>query len=136
MPYIFPPMRIPASGGERILIDGGSYTLHPADFTDLADCRDVVILEMDHPSQLQPEAASLIQRVRPRRFTYNHEMIDRGIASLKALPRPPRVHRFHPSKPLLASSLEFRSHLTALFHEQGLADARALVERPEAYRVA
>lgn len=133
IPVIFPPVSTPAHGPDCVLVDGGISGKDPMHFDSLADCKDILVLQVTRPDEVG-KLSSWLRRGRDQVGREAcHRMISRGIESLEGLERRPRVFRFYPSSVLAYSQLCFQSCHCVPALEQGLNDIQDLLKSPFSY---
>jgi hypothetical protein len=129
IPIVFPAVNLRYRGRSLRLIDGGVPMPAPLDFSPLAACSAVLILEMVRADEVgQPWLApwrSLEQRCRDT----GRAMVDEGLSPLLAAGRP--VYRLAPSRRLLPMMLDFRARGLADMLAQGAEDAKVFLASPE-----
>lgn len=130
IPDVFPPVAIRAERWQGEFVDGAKRGEAP-DFSYLAGCRDVVVVEMFRPEERGrfPGWNPVRWREHPVRLA-QLDFVERGLASLRALPEPPRLFRVRPSSVLDFSLIAFRTGVCAPAFRQGEADAEAFSADP------
>ncbi len=130
IPDIFPPVALESGGAEVDFVDGGQDG-EPPDFSMLASCRDVVVVEMFRPEEdaRRPwwnpmRLREQFVRVGQRRF------IETGLAPLRNAAGAPRLFRVTPSRVLDFSLIAFRSAVCAPAFALGESDAEAFAADP------
>jgi predicted acylesterase/phospholipase RssA len=130
IPDVFPPVPLPVGEDTRLHIDGARAGDAP-DFSFLAGCQDVLVVEMIRPEEPGLWSGFNPLRWRERRVRRGQRrFIDRGIASLHALPGAPRVFRATPSSVLDFSLINFKTRVCRGAFEQGERDAAAFAADP------
>lgn len=134
IPLVFPPIDLDYRGRRVRLVDGGVPMPKPPDFSPLASCADVLVLEMGREDEVLERAWTPWTAIdrggrRAGRWIVNH-----GVAGLLRAPNPPRVYRLAPSRRLKTLMLDFRKKGAAPMLAQGRDDARAFLAGPEAWR--
>lgn len=135
IPLVFPPVDIRYRGRRRRLIDGGVPMPVPLDFSPLAGCADVLVLEMVRADELGRRWRTPWRDIDQRCRETGRRLVDEGLQTLLRLNRPPRVHRLAPSRRLEPMMLDFRNAGLTQMLTQGAADASAFLCAPEAFRV-
>lgn len=126
IPDVFPPV---ALGGVE-LVDGGQRG-EPPDFSRLAGCRDVVVVEMIRPEE--PGRWPGWSPVRWRESFVRRGLrryIEAGLAPLRALPRAPRLLRVTPSEVLDFSLIAFSTKVSRPAFTRGEEDADLFAAEP------
>lgn len=121
IPTIFPPVEAPYQGRTLTLVDGGVPGAEPFSFSELAHCKDVIVAQMPGLRK------SVLQRLNEGRKRGRNQMSE-GMASLRALPEPPRIFELVPSQPLGFEPLSFRAEHIARGLALGAADAGRFLE--------
>lgn len=130
IPDVFPPVPLPVGGETRLHIDGARAGDEP-DFSYLAGCQDVLVVEMIRPGEPGLWSGFNPLRWRERRVRRGQRrFIDRGIASLHALPEVPRVFRARPSAVLDFSLINFKTEVCLDAFKLGQRDAEAFAAKP------
>lgn len=130
IPDIFPPVTIAVDGRQVEFVDGGQRGETP-DFSCLAACKDVVVLEM-----FRPEEARAWPPLSPIRFREHFvrrgqlRFIEEGLRPLRAAEAPPRLLRVRPSRTLDFSLIRFESPVCTPAFALGEADADAFAAEP------
>ncbi|MFA5138972.1 MAG: patatin-like phospholipase family protein [Elusimicrobiota bacterium] len=133
IPFVFPPVVLEGIA----YVDGGVPGKRPVDFRALADCREVLVLEMVRPDETGPlpgwwrpgwRLETLCRRA-------VRSLMDNGVRSLVSLPNGPRVFRVWPSQRLEFGMLSFGSKLLAPAMELGRADAEGFLRDPKKFVV-
>lgn len=126
IPTIFPPVDTAYQGRMLRLVDGGVVAGNdPFSFAELAHCKDVIVVEM-------PSQGTWLAKLNRGRKRGHHQM-NEGIASLKALPEPPRIFHLTPSRSLGFEPLSFRAANIMRGFDLGLCDAAGFAARPESH---
>lgn len=133
IPGVFPPVDLEFRGDAMRLFDGGVRCGQAFSFTSLGDCADVLVLEMVRPDEMGRRPSGLFGYVNQRSREACRSLIDEGAASWSGHPKPPRLFRLAPSRPLGFSMLDFSSGKIAPALSLGAADARAFLARPQAF---
>lgn len=130
IPDVFPPVPLPVGGDTLLHIDGARAGDAP-DFSYLAGCQDVLVVEMIRPGEPGLWSGLNPLRWRERRVRRGQRrFIDRGIASLHALPGAPRVFRATPSAVLDFSLINFKTGVCRGAFDLGERDAAAFAADP------
>ena len=133
IPLVFPPVDVVYRGRKVRLVDGGVPMRAPIDFSPLAGCADVIVLEMVRADEAGLGAwtpwRSLDQRCREAA----RGLIDEGLEGLRRSKNPPRIHRLSPSLALKPMMLDFRAAGLAKMLLQGGADASAFLSGPSSF---
>ena len=116
IPTIFPPVEAAYQGRTLTLVDGGVPGREPFSFGELAHCKDVIVVQMPGLKK------TFLQRLNEGRKHGRHQM-NEGIASLQALPEPPRIFHLTPSQAFGFEPLSFRSENIERGLRLGQADA-------------
>jgi predicted acylesterase/phospholipase RssA len=127
IPVIFPPVDLHYRGRRRRLIDGGVPMPMPLDFSPLAGCADVLVLEMVRADEVGRREWTPWRDIDQRCREASRGLVDVGLQGLLASPRPPRVHRLAPSRRLEPMMLDFRAAGLAKMLTQGAEDARGFL---------
>ena len=127
IPLVFPPVDIHYRGRTRRLIDGGVPMREPLDFSPLAGCSEVFVLEMVNEGELGRRELTPWRAVDQRCREASRALVDGGLRGLARAPRPPRVHRLAPSRRLEPMMLDFRAAGLARMLAQGAGDATAFL---------
>jgi hypothetical protein len=123
IPAIFPPVRI----GGKWHIDGGVPMSAPMSFDFLADCAEVWTLELVREDELGRRNLNPYLALDQGGREGGRELMDEGVASLAALPRPPLVRRLFPSRRLETVMLDFSAKAVRPMLPLGRADAEAFL---------
>jgi predicted acylesterase/phospholipase RssA len=134
VPLIFPPVDLDYRGRRVRLYDGGVPMPLPIDFSPLARCADVLVLEMVRADELGRPALTPWRGVDQRSREAGRELVDDGVAGLARAERPPRVHRVAPSRRLEPLILDFRAAGVKDMLARGAEDARAFLAGPARLR--
>ncbi|MDE2290577.1 MAG: patatin-like phospholipase family protein, partial [Elusimicrobia bacterium] len=130
IPDIFPPVPIEEGGAVRDFADGGMPG-DPPDFSVLARCRDVVVVEMVRPDEVG--RWPLLNPVRFREHFVRRGLrryVEEGLGALRGLPEPPRLLRVVPSQALDFSLIRFSSSVCTPAFLLGESDADAFAAEP------
>lgn len=128
IPLVFPRQVLPLGGAPLSLFDGGVPCKQPLSFEALADCADVLVLEMVRPEEVGAPAWHPVAEINRRSRETVVRLMGQGVASLR--PRGTRVFRLRPSRPLGYSMLDFRPAGMAAARELGRRDAEAFLRSP------
>lgn len=133
IPLVYPPVALDG----RLYVDGGVPGKEPVNFRALAECTEVLALEMVRPDEMGPLPGWWRPgwRLETRCRQTLRALMDNGVRSLVSLPKGPRVFRVWPSKRLEFGMLSFRSRLVPAAMELGRADAESFLRAPEKYVV-
>lgn len=123
IPLVFPPVDLDYRGRRRRLIDGGVPMPVPLDFSPLAGCDDVLVLEMVRADEVGRRWRAPWRGLDQRCRDAGRGLVDEGLQGLLASGRPPRVHRLEPSRRLEPMMLDFRAAGLSRMLEQGARDA-------------
>lgn len=129
IPIVFPPVDIRYRGRLRRLIDGGVPMPLPLDFSPLAGCADVLVLEMVRADELGRREWTPWRDLDQRCREASRTLVDGGLEGLQRSSRPPRVHRLAPSRRLEPMMLDFRAAGLAKMLAQGADDAKVFLSR-------
>ncbi|MDD5303133.1 MAG: patatin-like phospholipase family protein [Elusimicrobia bacterium] len=135
IPLVFPPVDVHYRGRRRRLIDGGVPMPAPLDFSPLAGCADVLVLEMVRADELGRRWWTPWRALDQRGREAGRGLVDEGLQALLRSDRPPRVHRLAPSRRLEPMMLDFRAAGLKIMLSQGASDAEAFLAAPESFRV-
>lgn len=135
IPLVFPPVDILYRGRRRLLIDGGVPMPIPLDFSPLAGCADVLVLEMVRADERGRRWWTPWHALDQRAREAGRGLVDEGLKPLLQSHRPPRVHRLAPSRRLEPMMLDFRATGLKIMLSQGASDAEAFLAAPETFRV-
>lgn len=127
IPAVFPPVDLMYRGRALRLIDGGVPMPLPLDFTPLAGCADVLVIEMVRADELGRREWTPWRGLDQRCREASRGLVDDGIRGLLRSSRPPRVHRLAPSRRLEPMMLDFRAAGLAKMLAQGADDAKAFL---------
>jgi NTE family protein len=135
IPLVFPPVDLDYRGRRVRLVDGGVPMPRPIDFSPLAACADVVVLEMVRPEEMTARARTPWGKLDLSGRRSGRWLVDEGVAGLLRRERPPRTYRLAPSRRLAPNMLDFRARGVRAMLDQGAEDARAFLADPERSRV-
>jgi predicted acylesterase/phospholipase RssA len=133
VPLVFPAVDLDFRGRRVRLYDGGVPMPKPVDFSPLAACATVLVLEMVKADELGRRERTPWREVEQASREAGRGLVDQGVSSLLAASRPPRVFRLEPSRRLEPMMLDFRRAGVQKMLVQGAEDARALLADPTAY---
>lgn len=128
VPLVFPPVDLHYRGRPVRLRDGGIPMERPLDFSPLARCADVIVLEMVRADERGRKERTPWRAIDQASREAGRDLVDAGVASLLALERSPRVHRLEPSRRLEPMMLDFRAAGVKDLLARGAADARAFLD--------
>ncbi len=134
IPVVFPPVDVEYRGRPVRLIDGGVPMPRPLDFSPLASCADLIVVEMVRKDEIGRRYWTPWRDIDQRAREASRQLVDEGLEPLLRSDRPPRVYRLAPSKRLEPMMLDFRKAGLAEMLAQGSADAAAFLASPETYR--
>jgi predicted acylesterase/phospholipase RssA len=134
IPWMFPPIDVDFRGRRVRLVDGGVPMPAPPDFTPLASCADVLVLEMGRADEVAQFAWTPWTSFDRGARRAGRRIVDRGVTGLLAGDEPPRVYRLSPSRRLKPLMLDFRAKVAVPMLAQGRHDARAFLAAPEMWR--
>lgn len=124
IPVVFPPVDLRYRGRALRLIDGGVPMPVPLDFTPLAGCADVLVVEMVRADELGRREWTPWRDIDQRCREASRGLVDDGLQGLQSSKSPPRVHRLAPSRRLEPMMLDFRAAGLAKMLAQGADDAK------------
>ena len=127
IPVVFPPVDLDYRGRRRRLIDGGVPMPAPLDFSPLAGCAEVLVLEMVRGDEVGRRWLTPWRSLDQRCRDAGRGLVDEGLAALMNSDRPPRVRRLEPSRRLEPMMLDFRSAGLAAMLAQGARDAESFL---------
>ncbi len=130
IPTIFPPVRI----NGRTYIDGGIPGREWFRCDAVADCRDVIVVEMVRPEEMGQKSWNPVSVYEQKGRDLVRKQVDSGLASLENAPNPPRIYRLYPSKVLGFGMLSFRNRYCVPALEQGRQDAAAFLKEGDQRR--
>ncbi|MDE2512058.1 MAG: patatin-like phospholipase family protein, partial [Elusimicrobia bacterium] len=133
VPLIFPPVDLDYRGRRLRLYDGGVPMPRPLDFSPLAACADVLVLEMVRADEAGRPAFTPWRWIDQRSREAGRELVDGGLEGLARAEKPPRVYRLAPSRRLEPLILDFRAAGVRDLLDLGARDARAFLNEPGAY---
>lgn len=130
IPDVFPPVPLTVGGKTTLHVDGARRG-DPPDFTYLAGCKDVLVVEMIRPGEPGLWSGLNPLRWRERRVRRGQRhFVDAGVDSLTSLPGAPRVFRAMPSAVLDFSLIAFQTGVCRRAFELGERDAAAFAAKP------
>lgn len=135
IPLVFPPVDLDYRGRRVRLVDGGVPMPRPLDFSPLARCADVLVLEMVRADEVGRRRWAPWRAMDQGAREAARALVDEGLEALLRSDRPPRVFRLAPSKALEPVMLDFRAKGVAKMLAQGSADADAFLAAPLRSRV-
>jgi predicted acylesterase/phospholipase RssA len=127
IPLVFPPVDLEYRGRRRRLIDGGVPMPVPLDFSPLAGCAEVLVVEMVRADEVGRRWGTPWRSLDQRCRDAGRGLVDEGLQALLNSDRPPRVHRLEPSRRLEPMMLDFRAAGLAAMLAQGTRDAEAFL---------
>lgn len=127
IPLVFPPVDIHYRGRLRRHIDGGVPMRVPLDFSPLAACSNVLVIEMVRADELGRREWTPWRDLDQRCREAARGLVDGGLKGLENSDRPPRVHRLSPSRRLQPMMLDFRAAGLAQMLNQGAEDAKVFL---------
>lgn len=127
IPLVFPPVDLSYRGRALRLIDGGVPMEAPLDFSPLAGCADVLVVEMVRADEVGLRHWTPWRDLDQRCREAGRGLVDAGLRGLLGGKNPPRVHRLAPSRRLEPMMLDFRAAGLARMLEQGARDAEAFL---------
>ncbi|MFI5346524.1 MAG: patatin-like phospholipase family protein [Elusimicrobiota bacterium] len=136
VPWVFPPVDLDYRGRRLRLYDGGVPMPRPLDFSPLARCANVLVLEMVRADEFGRRTFTPWGAIDQRSREAGRELVDEGAAGLARGERPPRVYRVAPSRRLEPLILDFRAAGVKDLLARGAEDARAFLAAPERHRAA
>ncbi len=135
VPTIFPAVTVTRDGVSRRHIDGGVPGREAMHFDHLADCRDLIVLQMIRPEEIGWSLNWLRRPGDQLGREAVHRIISKAIDSLRWKGEAGRIFRFFPSRVLSYDQLHFKTRYCAPALEQGLSDAGRFLARPADYIV-
>jgi len=135
IPWVFPPVDLDYRARRLRLIDGGVPMARPLDFSPLAECSTVLVLEMVRSDEIGRRAWTPWRLLDQAGREAGRRLIDEGLKPLLGGKHPPRVLRLPPSRRLEPVILDFRRAGLQEMFDLGERDARDLLARPEDFRV-
>ncbi len=128
IPVIFPPVDLNYRGRRVRLYDGGVPTRAPLDFSPLARCADLLVLEMVRADEMGRHAIAPWRALDQSAREAGRRLVDKGLNELvMKAESPPRVFRLAPSRRLETMMLDFRSPGLSRMLAQGAQDAAELL---------
>jgi hypothetical protein len=135
IPVIFPPVDLVFRGRRQRLYDGGVPTRSPLDFSPLARCADILVLEMVRADEMGRHALVPWRALDQSAREAGRRLVDKGLEDLlMRTERPVRVFRLAPSRRLEPMMLDFRSAGLSRMLALGAEDAAALLDGPSRFR--
>lgn len=134
IPVVFPPVKIEENDRVRTYVDGGARGKEWMRGDSLSGCRDVIIIEMDHPGRPRRKSWIKIPGLKTGPSA-NRGHIKSVMDSLQAGPEPPRLFHFFPTRALEYSTIAFRSRHTSPAVDQGIADAAHFLQDPQRFLI-
>ncbi|MBI3548018.1 MAG: patatin-like phospholipase family protein [Elusimicrobia bacterium] len=135
IPWIFPPTVIEDEAGKGYHLDGGVPGKEWMRLDHLADCKEVLCVEMVRPEEVGARRWHPMGYWDQGAREVCKEHINRAIDSLRPLKSPPRVFRLYPSRRLDFTMLDFKAKYCVPAFDQGVQDANAFLRAPESYAV-
>ncbi|MEQ1919891.1 MAG: hypothetical protein ABL955_11885, partial [Elusimicrobiota bacterium] len=108
-------------------IDGGVPMRLPLDFSPLAACADILVLEMVRADELGRREWTPWREIDQRCREASRGLVDGGLNGLLSSSQPPRIHRLAPSRRLEPMMLDFRAAGLARMLAQGAEDAKTFL---------
>lgn len=127
IPLVFPPVDLTYRGRPLRLIDGGVPMRAPLDFSPLAGCDEIVVVEMVRAEDLGARWWTPLREIDQRCREAARGLVDEGLAPLLRDSKPPRVRRLAPSERLEPMMLDFRKAGLSKMLAKGSADAHAFL---------
>lgn len=135
IPLVFPPVDVRYRGRPVRLLDGGVPVRAPLDFSPLARCPDVLVLEMVRADEMGRRELLPWRAIDQGAREAGRRLVDKGLATFLEGPNaPPRVFRLAPSRRLAPMMLDFRSPGLKEMLALGAEDAAALLADPARFR--
>lgn len=135
IPLVYPPIDVSYRGRDVRLVDGGVPMPRPLDFSPLASCADVLVLEMVRADELGNSFWTPWRSLEQRCRVASRRLVDEGLQPLLHSDRPPRVFRLAPSKRLEPMMLDFRKAGIAGMLAQGARDGRDFLAAAASFQV-
>jgi len=136
IPLVFPPVDVHFRGRPVRLLDGGVPVGAPPDFSPLARCPDVLVLEMVRADEVGRRELLPWRAIDQSAREVGRRLVDRGLKTfLEGENAPPRVFRLAPSRRLAPMMLDFRSPGLKEMLALGARDAAALLADAGSFRV-
>lgn len=129
IPVVFPPVRVGAGAAALDLVDGGVRSDAELSFAGLEDCKDVLVLQMVRPDELDRRPWWPWQRREQQARVWLWRHLEQGLGPLAA--GGSRVMRLWPSRRLDFTMLSFSDRHCAEAWELGRRDAEAFLADPE-----
>lgn len=127
IPLVFPPVDVTYRGRPLRLVDGGVPMRAPLDFSPLAGCSEILVVEMVRAEDVGLRWWTPWRDIDQRCREAARSLVDEGLAPLLRAPNPPRVRRLAPSARLEPMMLDFRKAGLDKMLTQGAADAQAFL---------
>ena len=135
IPVVFPPVDLDFRGRRVRLCDGGVPMRAPLDFSPLARCADVLVLEMVRADEMGRRELAPWRAFDQGAREAGRRLVDGGLNELLlSADRPPRAFRLAPSKRLEPMQLDFRAAGLGRMLALGAEDAAALLAEPSRFR--
>ncbi len=134
IPIIFPPVDLTFRGRKVRLYDGGVPRPAAIDFSPLAKCADVLVLEMVREDEMGRHVLAPWKAIDQSAREAGRRLVDRALAPLLTERNGPRAFRLAPSKRLTPLMLDFRGPGLRAMLEQGARDARAFLDAPRNFQ--
>lgn len=131
VPLVFPPVDLSYRGRAVRLYDGGVPMAHPIDFSPLAGCATVLVVEMVTAAEVGRRERWPWRELDQASREAGRGLVDEGLKRLEGTPA--RVYRLAPSQRLEPMMLDFRRAGVRRLLAQGARDARAFLAAPAAY---
>jgi predicted acylesterase/phospholipase RssA len=135
VPLVFPPVDLDYRGRRVRLRDGGIPMPRPLDLSPLAQCADVIVLEMVRADERGRRERAPWRRIDQASREAGRDLVDDGVRALLHAGKTPRVFRLHPSRRLEPLMLDFRAAGVKDLLARGGSDARGFLDGSERFRV-
>jgi NTE family protein len=134
IPLVFPPVDLDYRGRRVRLYDGGVPMAAPLDFSPLAACADLIVLEMVRADEMGRRTYTPWRALDQRGREAGRGLVDGGLDGLLRRENPPRAFRLAPSRRLEPMMLDFRAPAIKDMLALGASDARAFLAEPGSRR--
>ncbi|MFI5362730.1 MAG: patatin-like phospholipase family protein [Elusimicrobiota bacterium] len=129
IPVVFPPVDLDFRGRRLRLFDGGVPMRSPLDFTPLAGCADLLVLEMVRADEMGRRELLPWRSLDQGGREAGRRIVDRALEALRlSAESQPRVIRLAPSRRLEPMMLDFRARGLRKMLALGAEDARAVLD--------